>query len=349
MYKKRIKKVTENMREMGLSQIIVTSSAPVYYLTGQWVDPHERMLALYLDDTGRGVLFGNLLFKLNQQVFPQQIHTDNDDPTAGIAKILKPGTVGIDKFWSAKFLISLMEKRPDVRPVIGSAPVDTARLIKDEQEIEALIHASKMNDEVIAFAISSLRDGVTEAELMMDINREFSARGSDAPTAQIVAFGPHCAEEHHESDSTVIKKGDSVIFDLYTPISRYWCDMTRTVFFGEPSNKQKEVYDIVKKANAAGIAAVRPGTPLRDIDRAARSVIESAGYGEYFTHRLGHGLGLDCHEPPDVSAASEAVAYEGMVFSIEPGIYLPGEFGVRIEDLVLVTKDGCRVLTSAKK
>ncbi|MBQ3378957.1 MAG: aminopeptidase P family protein [Clostridia bacterium] len=349
MYKQRIKKVTENMRAMGLSQIIVTASAPVYYLTGQWVDPLERMLALYLDDTGRGVLFGNMLFKLDQSVFPQEIHTDNDDPTAGIAKVLKSGTVGIDKFWSAKFLISLMEKRPDVRPVVGSAPVDAARLIKDEREIEALVHASKMNDEVISFAINSLKEGVTEAELMMDINREFSARGADAPTAQIVAFGAHCAEEHHESDATVIKSGDSVIFDLFTPISRYWCDMTRTVFFGEPSNKQKEVYDIVKRANAAGIAAVRPGVPLCEIDRAARKIIEDAGYGRYFTHRLGHGLGLDCHEPPDVSETSAAIAKEGMVFSIEPGIYLPGEFGVRIEDLVLVTKDGCRVLTEAKK
>lgn len=349
MYKERIKKVTENMRAMGLSQIIVTSSAPVYYLTGQWVDPHERMLALYLDDTGKGVLFGNLLFNLNQKVFEQKIHTDNDDPVLDISKILKPGTIGIDKFWSAKFLISLIEKRPDVKPVIGSAPVDMARLYKDEHETEALIHASKVNDEVIKFAVSQLREGITEAELMMSINREFSARGADAPGVQIVAFGANCADPHHESDNTVIKAGDSVIFDLFTPISRYWCDMTRTVFYGEPTEKQCEVYNIVKKANESAIAAVRPGVALRDIDAVARNIIAHAGYGEYFTHRLGHGLGLDCHETPDVSAASDAVAREGMVFSIEPGIYLPGEFGVRIEDLVLVTKDGCMVLTSAPK
>jgi len=337
------------MREMGLTQIIVTSSAPIFYLTGQWVDPHERMLALYLDAEGNGTLFGNLLFNLNQSVFPQKIHTDNDDPIADIAAVVKEGVIGIDKFWSAKFLISLLEKRPDVKPVVGSAPVDMARLYKDEKEIEALAHASKVNDEVIAYAISQLRDGITEAELMMNINREFSARGADAPGVQIVAFGANCADPHHESDGTVIKKGDSVIFDLFTPISRYWCDMTRTVFFGGADEEQQKVYDLVLKANEAGIAAVRPGVKLSEIDAAARKVIADAGYGEYFTHRLGHGLGLECHEPPDVSAASDAVAQVGMVFSIEPGIYLPGRFGVRIEDLVLVTEDGCRVLTSAKK
>lgn len=334
---------------MGLSQIIITSSAPVYYLTGQWIDPHERMIALYLDDEGRGVLFGNLLFNLNQNIFEQKIHTDNDDPLNDLARIVKPGKIGIDKFWSAKFLISLIEKRPDVIPVVGSEPVDMARLYKDKREIEALVNASRVNDEVIKFAVSHLRDNITESELMMDINREFSARGADAPGVQIVAFGENCADPHHESDGTVIKPGDSVIFDLFTPISRYWCDMTRTVFYKDTSKKQLEVYDIVKKANEAGIKAVRPGTPLCDIDKAARDIIEQAGYGKYFTHRLGHGLGLDCHEPPDVSAASKMTAQEGMVFSIEPGIYIPGEFGVRIEDLVLVTADGCRVLTSALK
>ena len=120
--------------------------------------------------------------------------------------------------------------------------------------------------------------------------------------------------------------------------------MTRTVFFGGATDEQKKIYEIVKAANFAGKAAVKPGVPLREIDRAARSVIEQAGYGPNFLHRTGHGLGLEVHEPPDVSSVSPAIAQPGMVFSIEPGVYLPGKFGVRVEDLVLVTIDGCECL-----
>ena len=125
--------------------------------------------------------------------------------------------------------------------------------------------------------------------------------------------------------------------------------MTRTVFFKTVSDEQRRVYETVKNANLSAIAAVRPGLPRRDFGRVARKVIEDAGYGPYFTHRLGHGAGLDCHEMPDVSSASDVIAKPGMVFSIEPGVYLPGKFGVRVEDLVLVTEDGCEVLNKASK
>jgi len=139
------------------------------------------------------------------------------------------------------------------------------------------------------------------------------------------------------------------VFDLFTPLNHYWCDMTRTVFFKDAGREQRAVYELVRRANETAVKTVKPGVPLCGIDRAARQVIEQGGYGEYFTHRLGHGLGAECHEPPDVSAATTMAAAPGMVFSIEPGVYLPGRFGVRIEDLALVTEDGCEVLTHADK
>ena len=157
------------------------------------------------------------------------------------------------------------------------------------------------------------------------------------------------SEPHHEPGNATLKEGDSVILDIFAPVNHYWCDMTRTVFYKTVSPEQKKVYEIVKAANLAGINAVKPGVPLKDIDYAARKVIEDAGYGQYFTHRLGHGIGLDVHEPPDCSAASDAIAEPGMCFSIEPGIYLPGKWGVRIEDLVVVTEDGIEVLNSFTK
>lgn len=350
MNKHRIQTVISHMRQAGLSQILVTSTTSLFYLTGYWVEPHERMIALLVTGEGKLTLFGNEIFGLSSRSeLPFVSHKDGQDPVKDLAQAVSPGKLGIDKFWYSKFLIGLMGHRPDVVPVEGSFPVDNSRMYKDEAEAAAMAHASAINDQVIHAAISALRDGVRENELAALVNREFLARGADCEGTQLVCFGPNGADPHHSGDSTVLKPGDSVIFDIFTPIGRYWCDMTRTVFYKTVSEKQRQVYELVRRANEEAEAAVKPGVPLSELDRIARDVITQGGYGPCFTHRLGHGCGIDCHEPPDVSGASDAVCRPGMVFSIEPGIYLPGEFGVRIEDLVLVTEDGCRVLNSYPK
>lgn len=346
----RLRRVTARMKEAGLDQILVTATTSLFYLTGHWVEPHERMIALLLDAGGSAVLFGNEIFGLTSQPgLPFVAHKDGDDPVAQLAQAVKPGKLGIDKFWYSKFLIGLMTHRPDVVPVHGSDPVDVTRMTKDDQERAAMRHSSAMNDQVVAAAIAALRPGVRENELAALVNREFLARGADCEGTQLVCFGPNGADPHHSGDATVLKPGDSVIFDIFTPISRYWCDMTRTVFYQEVSDRQRQVYELVRRANEAAEAAARPGVPLSELDGIARKVITDGGFGPYFTHRLGHGCGIDCHEPPDVSGASDAVCAPGMVFSVEPGIYLPGEFGVRIEDLVMVTEDGCEVLNKYPK
>ena len=350
MNMERIQRVTARMKEAGLDQILVTATTSLYYLTGYWVEPHERMIALWLTAGGQAVLFGNEIFGLSSTPeLPFVSHKDGDDPVADLALAVKPGRLGIDKFWYSKFLIGLMEHRPDVTPVHGSGAVDETRMTKDEAERAAMRHASAMNDQVVHAAISAVKEGVRENELAALVNREFLAQGADCEGTQLVCFGPNGADPHHSGDSTVLKPGDSIIFDIFTPISRYWCDMTRTVFYQTVSDKQRQVYELVRKANEAAEAAVRPGVPLSQLDGIARGIIADGGYGPCFTHRLGHGCGIDCHEPPDVSGASDAVCQPGMVFSIEPGIYLPGEFGVRIEDLVMVTEDGCEVLNKYPK
>lgn len=351
MDKQRLDRVLGYMEEEGLEQIVVTSTAAVYYLTGLWVEPHERMLALYLDCGGRTALFGNKMFGITQlEGLELILHTDSDDPVAGLARYVRPGVLGVDKFWPSRFLIGLMAARPDVKPVLGSSPVDTARRYKDEKEIAALRAASKINDQVVETAIAALADGISELELAALVNKTYMSLGADCSDGpQLVCFGPNAADPHHAPGPDTIQAGQCAVFDIFTPIGRYWCDMTRTVFYKECDVEARKVYDTVRQANLAGIAAVKPGVPLRSIDRAARSVIEEAGYGDYFTHRLGHGIGIECHEPPDVSAGSEAVAQPGMTFSIEPGIYLPGRLGVRVEDLVLVTEEGCEVLNAAPK
>lgn len=347
----RIARVAAYMKEQSLTQIVVTSTAAVYYLTGLWIEPHERMLALYLTEDGTATLFGNEIFGVeSSKELPVIAHKDSDNPVADLAAVLRPGTLGVDKFWPSKFLIGLMQARPDITPVLGSAPIDTARRFKDAEEQDALRRASRINDQVVQAAIAAVGEGAVEIELAASINKTFMDHGADnSDGVQLVCFGANAADPHHAPDHSVIQPGDCVVFDIFTPIGRYWCDMTRTVFYKTVSEEQRQVYETVKAANLAGISAVAPGVPLREIDRAARSVIEQAGYGPYFTHRLGHGIGLECHEPPDVSAASDAVAKPGMVFSIEPGIYLPGKVGVRIEDLVMVTENGCEVLNRAPK
>ena len=338
MNQARLARVLRNMERDGLDQIVVTSTASVYYLTGYWVEPMERMLALYLRADGTCALFANTLFALEpQEGLELVLHQDSDEPTAALAAALRPGTLGVDKAWPSKFLIALLNARPDVRPVLGSAPVDDARKRKDADEIAAMRHASRVNDQVVEQAIAAVKAGAVESELAAYVESLYRQHG------------PNGADPHHAPNGTVIKDGDSVVLDIFIPIRRYWCDMTRTVFFRSVSDEGRKVYETVKAANLAAEAMIRPGVPMKDIDRAARRVIEDAGYGPFFTHRLGHGCGLDCHEPPDNSASSPAVAEPGMVFSVEPGIYLPGKLGVRIEDLVLVTEDGCEVLNHASK
>lgn len=350
MNKERIAKVVSYMEKCGLNQILISSTPSVYYLTGLWIEPHERLLALYMTDDGRMTLFANEIFGVSSTAeLPVMVHKDGENPVRDLAAAVKAGKLGIDKFLYSQFLIALLEARSDIVPVQGSAPVDLARRCKDKQEQEAIRHASRINDQVMAAAISGIREGVREDELASQINRLFMQNGADSEGQQLVCFGANGADPHHGSNGTVLQPGDSVIFDIFTPISRYWCDMTRTVFFKEVTAKQRQVYELVREANEAAEALARPGVLLSELDRAARDIIARGGYGPCFTHRLGHGCGLDCHEPPDVSGSSDIPAEPGMVFSIEPGIYLPGEFGVRIEDLVLITENGCEVLNRYPK
>ena len=347
MNTQRIQKVIENMRACGLKQILVTGTANVYYLTGVWCEPFERMLALHLTDSGDMKLYANRMFALQGLTdVPMVEYEDTDDCIAVLAPDMLPGRLGIDKTWPSHFTIRLMERRPDITPALGSKPLDDARLVKDAEEIELMRISSKMNVEVCTRIGEALHEGCTEKEIQALYNKIALELGAAGPSfTPLICFGPNGAEPHHDSDGTRLKRGDTVIMDVGLLWKHYCSDMTRTVHFGEVTDEQKKAPGIVTAANRAGIAACRPGVKMKDIDRAARRVIEDAGYGPYFTHRTGHCIGLDEHEFPDCSSVSETVTRPGMIFSIEPGIYLPGKFGVRVEDLVVITEDGCEVIT----
>lgn len=348
MKKQRLARVVAGMEKMGLDQLLVTSTPSVYYLTGQWVLPSERLLALKISRAGDCTLYANRLFALGGLVEGARLveYDDVDDSMAILAQDLAPGALGVDKNWSSGFLLRLMALRADVRPVNGSAPVDEARLTKDAEELDALRQSSRINDRLTGMLPGSLGAGQTERA----VARRYADLAANSEASEsgfaLVIFGANCAEPHHASDDTPLKSGDAVIMDVGVDYRHYQSDMTRTVFFGGVTDEQRRVYDLVRAAGDAARRAVRPGAPLSEIDRAARGVIEEGGYGAQFIHRTGHGIGLEGHEPPEVGAVSAQIARPGMVFSIEPGIYLPGKFGVRIEDLVAVTEDGCEVLNN---
>lgn len=351
MEKERILRVAERLKAMGLHQTLISAPASLFYLTGKWIYPGERMVALYLNDLGEATLFANRLFALSGTLdIPLVEYDDTNDCVRILAEHLMPGEIGVDKDWPSRFTIRLMQARADLTPVIGSPCIDQTRLYKDEKELRLMRESSSKNDASILKTIQRIRPGLTEKQLADIYLEESAAQGSSAPSFEpLICFGPNCAEPHHVTDQTPLNPGDSIIIDVGLTWQSYCSDMTRTVFWGKATEEQKRVYDLVCAANAAGRAAVRPGVPMKEIDRAARKVIEDAGYGKYFIHRTGHGIGLEVHEFPDVSASSEAVARPGMVFSVEPGIYLPGRFGVRVEDLVAVTADGCETLNQAPR
>lgn len=247
MNQQRLQKVLDNMKQAGLHQLLVTETEPVYYLTGIWVSPMERMMALYIREDGKVTFFGNKLFAIAPQEGLEMVeHTDSDDPVAQLAAAVLPGELGIDETWPSRFLIGLMSHRPDVKPVLGSEPVAQATMYKDEEERELMRAASRIDDACIDMAIHAIHEGITEKELSSKVEHFFQEKGCDHLGFSIVAMGANGADPHHGTDGTVLKEGDSIVMDIGAPFNHYWCDMTRTVFYKSASEEQRTVYETVR-------------------------------------------------------------------------------------------------------
>lgn len=349
--KLRLEKIINNMKSAGLSQIIVSDDNAIFYLLGRFFYAFERVGVLLIKDTGEVHAFVNRVLSVEPiEGVTMHYHMDSENPYVQIANTLESGIVGFDRKWMTQHTLSVLSEREDIEPVVGSGPVDFAKAEKDEMEQELLRNASIANDRAIAYAISQIKEGITEIELSDKIRAFFEKEcGAQYTPPVIVSFGSHGADPHHMPDNTVIKSGDTVLMDIYAQINGYWCDMTRTVFYDKASDEHRKIYEVVRKAQQAGCDYVRPGVKISDVDAIVRKVIVDAGYGDKFTTRTGHGIGMDMHEPPSVAAGSDEIARPGMVFSIEPGIYLKDEIGIRIEDLVVVTEDGCEILNHYTK
>jgi len=361
MIDERAQAVLDNLEDMGLSQVLVSDPLAIWYLTGYYTEPYERFLGLYLAreagaDAGasgiRSVLFANQLFPdATGAAQKTVVFSDTDDPLPLIAAETDHDLpLGVDKALTARWLLPLMDAHAAAGYVLASKAVDDARSIKSADEQDLMQKASSINDQAMAWLRSQIHEGVTEQEIAAGLLGEYRRLGAqDHSFTPIVSFGANAADPHHEPDGTQLKKGDMVLFDVGCKYQAYCSDMTRTFFTAEPTDRQRLIYETVRRANEAAEAIIKPGVTFAQIDLTARHLIEDAGFGPYFNHRLGHQIGLVDHEPGDVSAAHDEPVQVGQCFSIEPGIYLPGEIGVRIEDLVIVTEDGCKVLNSYPK
>ncbi len=350
MYQARIERILGAMKEAGLAQLLVSDPKSIYYLTGVENNPFERFWALLLREDGAHVLFSNRLF--NVPPMPMKVVTldDTDVVADHVAPELLAGTLGIDKTLAARFLLPLMEKAPKVKMVLGSDCVDDCRACKDEAEKQLMRRASEINDICIEKLVAFIHEGVTEKECVDYLLSCYAEYGCEGVSFEpIVSFGPNAADPHHSADGTVIKEGDCIVIDIGCKKDRYCSDMTRTYFWKKADPKYLAIHDLVREANEKAEAMVREGVRLCDVDACARDMIAAAGYGEYFTHRLGHFIGMEDHEKGDVSCVNQNTAKVDNIFSIEPGVYLPGEFGVRVEDLLIVTKDGCELLNRVDK
>ena len=352
MKKERLSKVISKLKENGVSQMLISDPASIFYLTGKMIDPGERFLALLIKENGTITLFVNTLFTVPEDLGAEKVwFCDEDDPCA-IAKeyIDADKTLGVDKNLPAKFLLRLMELDSDGDYKNTSICVDAVRACKDAEEITLMREASRVNDAAMSELKTRIRAGMTERKLASHLKEIYASMGAYGYSFDpLVGFGECAAIGHYEAGNTKLCEGDCILIDMGCVKDGYCSDMTRTFFYKKVSDEHRKIYETVLKAQKAAEAMIKPGVRFCDIDKTARDIIVHAGFGDKFTHRLGHSIGIECHEFGDVSSANENIVQEGMIFSIEPGIYIEHDVGVRIEDLVLVTHDGVEILNTFDK
>ena len=276
--------------------------------------------------------------------------SDGSDPYEAAAPMLDPkGRYAISDATWAMHLLGLQAVLPESQYVSMTEALPLLRAVKDADELERLTSAGDAADAAFFDILEVRFAGRTEADVGADLADALKAHGHSEVDFTVVGSGPNGANPHHEIGERVIEDGDMVVLDFGGTKNGYGSDTTRTVHVGEPTDEERNVHEIVEQAQQAGFEAVRPGVACQEIDRASRKVIADAGYGEYFIHRTGHGIGLETHEPPYMVEGETHLLEPGMCFSIEPGIYLQDRFGVRIEDIVTVTKDGGRRLNTTPR
>ena len=348
----RIRRAQLVMEESGVDLLMIGPSSDFRYLTGHAPHLSERLTALILPWHGKGtIVVPRLEAPLIQDLhdrFDFAVWDETDDPLERVATVARDAhseNVAVnEQLWSG-FLLRLQKQLPNASYRSGNDILSKLRVIKDEAELELLREASRRTDAAWAeFCATERLTGRSEREVADRLRSIMATHGMPEIAFLIVGSGPNGSSPHHRTGDRVIQPGDPVVMDFGGILEGYYSDITRTPVAGEPHPAFVEIYDVVLEAQQAAFDAVKPGVACQEVDRAARSVISTRGFGGYFIHRLGHGLGLSGHEDPYLVEGNTEPMEAGMVFSDEPGIYVPGRWGVRIEDSVAVTETGAERL-----
>lgn len=356
----KLQQIQNYLKEQKVDAAFITTPDNVFYVSGFKSEPHERLLGVMVfQDAEPFIICPKMEVPdalATGWAYAAVGHEDTEDAWDVVLKAVEERNVHISSIAIEKshLTVDRLERMEvifgGVKAINLDDQLNTMRVIKDEEELEKLRKAAELADYAIEVGCREIAEGKTELEILTAIEFEMKKKGvSKMSFDTMVLSGTKTASPHGVPGERKIQKGDFILFDLGVVYEGYCSDITRTVAFGEPTAAQREIYETVRLAEETAVEMVRPGVKAKDLDKAARDVITNAGYGEYFTHRLGHGLGISVHEFPSINGANEFVLEEGMVFTIEPGIYNPEVTGVRIEDDVVVTKDGVEVLTKFPK
>ncbi|PAV30468.1 peptidase M24 family protein [Virgibacillus profundi] len=356
-YQTRLQTLLKSLNENNIDVGMITSPANVFYFTGFNSDPHERFMALIFDNLNKEfTLFVPALDKeiADTDSFVKNIIpiSDEENPFAKLKRALGPNVkrIGLEMNVVSMFRHNQLQSYfPDASYDDIQPGINRQRLKKSRNEIVYLQQAVDIIEKVLAEGIKKVHAGMTEAELAAELEYLMKKFGAVGPSfSTMVLAGEKAALPHGTPGERAFKKGDFLLIDFGVITKEGYCsDITRTFIIGEASDKQKEIYNIVLQSNQAGITAVKAGVPLKTFDIEARNIINQNGYGEYFNNRVGHGLGIEVHEEPSIHENNDQLAEKGLLFTIEPGIYIPNYGGVRIEDEVYINEDGeAEVLTS---
>ncbi|MDR3475642.1 MAG: Xaa-Pro peptidase family protein [Devosia sp.] len=352
-YSQRLSRLRARMQSTQTDMVVLGPSSHMVWLSG--LSPHgdERPVMLVVTQSFAGLLMPSLNADSSRAVtdLPFYTWTDADGPDAALAQLLddadahrKGLKIGLDETMRADFALLVLDALPEVAREFTEPTIGALRAQKDDGEYRALKANALIDDVAMRAGFAACKPGVTELDIVQVINDAFKANGA-APEFNLVCFGENGAFPHHHSGNRVLKPNDTILLDIGGRKDGYPSDMTRVGTIGRPDPEFAKVWGVVNEAVKAAVAAARPGVPASAVDKAARDVITAAGYGEYFLHRTGHGLGIDVHEPPYITGTSERLLEEGNVFSIEPGVYLAGRFGLRLEEVVILRKDHAEILS----
>ena len=360
MKEHRLQQLVEWLKQEDLSGCFLTSTPNVFYISGFFTDPHERLLGLLaFPNSEPAIVCPNMeveQVKKTGWAYGIVGYNDTDDPWQKVQEYVKQQGVTIEKLAVEQehMTVARLHKLEKIFPGLKLASAEDKmyqlRLVKDAEEISILREAAKLADFGVEVGVHHLKKGVTEQELVATIEFELKKKGISQMSFSTMALtGLKTAAPHGKPGVDQVKEGDLVLFDLGVVLNGYCSDITRTVAFGNVGEQQQEIYETVWKAQLAAVDICKPGVEIGQIDRTARSIITESGFGEFFTHRIGHGLGIEVHEYPSMNETNTMKLQNGMTFTIEPGIYKPGVGGVRIEDDILVTESGIELLTSYPK